>query len=408
MPENTFPPEPIEAFTIPEGSVLLDDDDIVDQRSFAIAGLVKIVKERNLDLPLGSESDLENPNRLVSFNSFAVQIVTAGINADEITIPLNHWYQHGAAPQLLLACHVDDENNLVWFSGVLTGPEFKEVISNQIRNKNEITISSNEFQGGVDRLLRFVRILEKSTIPRVALDEQTQSQWSVESIKKTLQSGISITVVAAGSVIFGSEIFRPRLIGNIAMLSGDPVEVTSYSNRSLLSFESSFTRKFCLLSPNILNTKGNLVATISIDRPLIFSLEPLNEIKVSRNGVILWRKLRNTGEKLIGPISWPSEVTPIRANEKLSLIIRPRGSSPGEEATILLEGNSQESFQQVNDLVNSLGNKKSKWIRAINQQLKKDKTIALTLLFSPKAPDSKVLEQARSSILSKGSCQKSE
>jgi len=403
MPENFPTPEPIEAFTIPEGSILLDAKDLIDPRSFAIAGLKKILIEREIDLPLGPELDLDNPNRLVSLNRFAVQIVTAGINADEITVPMNHWYRNGAAPQLLLACHVDDENNLVWFSGVLTGPEFKKAISNQIGRKNEITISTNEFQGGIDRLLRFVRILETDAIPRMALNEQAQTQSFFEPIKKTLQSGLSVAVFAAGAVILGPAIFRPRLIGNIAMLSGDPIEMSAYKTRSS---DAGTPIEICLLTPNVIATGKDPIARISVDRPIIFTLEPLNEIKVYKNEERLWRQGRTSRTKLIGPISWPSESTPVKANEKLLLKVRKEGSSPGEEATIYLQATSQDSFQNLVDLENSLGNKKSKWIRTINQQLQKDRNLALTLLFSKKAPESKVLDQARTSLLSKEGCEK--
>ena len=403
MPENFPTPEPIEAFTIPEGSILLDVNDLIDPRSFAIAGLKKILIEREIDLPLGPELDLDNPNRLVSLNRFAVQIVTAGINADEITVPMKHWYRNGAAPQLLLACHVDDENNLVWFSGVLTGPEFKKAISNQIGLKNEITISTNEFQGGIDRLLRFVRILETDAIPRMALNEQAQTQSFFEPIKKTLQSGLSVAVFAAGAIIFGPEILKPRLIGNIAMLSGDPIEMSAYKTRSS---DSGAPIEICLLTPNVIATSKKPVAKIAIDRPIVFPLEPLNEIKVYRNGELLWRKGRTSTTNLIGPVSWPSEIAPIRANEKLLLSIRKKGSSPGEEATITLQANSQDSFQKLSDLENFLGNKKSKWIRTINQQLKNDRNLALSLLFSEKAPESKVLNQAKASVLSKEGCKK--
>ncbi|KGG14968.1 MULTISPECIES: hypothetical protein [unclassified Prochlorococcus] len=401
MPENLPTPEPLEAFTIPEGSILLDTNDLIDPRSFAIAGLKKLLIEREIDLALGPELDLDNPNRLISLNRFAVQIVTAGINADEITIPMNHWYRNGAAPQLLLACHVDDENNLVWFSGVLTGPEFKKAISNQIGRKNEITISTNEFQGGIDRLLRFVRILETDAIPRMALNEQAQTQSFLQPIKKTLQSGLSVAVFVAGAVIFGPAIFRPRLIGNIAMLSGDPIEMSAYKTRSSYSGDPI---EICLLTPNVITTSVKPVAKISIDRPIVFPLEPLNEIKVYRNGELLWRKGRTSTINLIGPIPWPNEITPIKANEKLLLSITKKGSSLGEEATITLQANSQESFQKLTDLENSLGNKKSKWISTINQQLKNDRNLALTLLFSEKAPKSKALNQARSIVLSKEGC----
>ncbi len=405
MPEKSPTPEPIEAFAIPEGSILLDANDLIDPRSFAIAGLKKVLTERGIDLPLGPESDLDNPNRLVILNRFAVQIVTAGINADEITVPMNHWYRNGAAPQLLLACHVDDENNLVWFSGVLTGPEFKKIISNQIGLKNEITISINQFQGGIDRLLRFVRILETTAIPRMALNKLSQAQSVIEPIRKTLQSGLSVAVFAAGAIIFGPAIFRPRLVENIAMLSGNPIEMSAYKTRNS---DSGVPIEICLLTPNVITTSKKPVAKINIDRPIIFPLEPLNEIKVYRNGELLWREGRTSTTKLIGLVPWPSEIVPIRANEKLLLSIRKEGSSPGEEAYIYLQANSQASFQKLSDLENSLGNKKSKWISTINKQLKNNQNLALTLLFSEKAPNSKVLDQARATVLSKEGCQKGE
>ena len=71
---------------------------------------------------------------------------------------------------------------------------------------------------------------------------------------------------------------------------------------------------------------------------------------------------------------------------------------------IVLQTTPQESFQKLEDLVIDLGDKKSKWIKAINQQLKKDINIALALLFSEKAPQSKLLDQARGKVLDRDGC----
>ena len=124
MIENTSLPEEMEAFPIPEGAVILDSSEGMTLRELAIAALQKIINDRELTLPLGPELDLNNPKRLLILNRFAIEVVTAGITTDEISIPLAHWYRAGAAPQILLAAQIDEENNVVSFPGVLTCDEF--------------------------------------------------------------------------------------------------------------------------------------------------------------------------------------------------------------------------------------------------------------------------------------------
>ena len=166
MIENNSQPEGMEAFPIPEGAILLDSCEGMTSRELAIAALQKIIKDRELTLPLGPELDLNNPKRLLILNRFAIEVLTVGMTTDEISIPLEHWYRAGAAPQILLAAQIDEENNVVSFTGVLTGEEFKQIVSNQLNNQKEVSISVNEFKGGVDRLLSFVRLLEPSAITR--------------------------------------------------------------------------------------------------------------------------------------------------------------------------------------------------------------------------------------------------
>ena len=51
----------IEAFPIPEGSVLLKTDQSSSFREFSINALKQILEERDLTLPLGPELDIDNP-----------------------------------------------------------------------------------------------------------------------------------------------------------------------------------------------------------------------------------------------------------------------------------------------------------------------------------------------------------
>ena len=408
MIENTSLPEEMEAFPIPEGAVFLDSGEGLTLRELAIAALQKIINDRELTLPLGPELDLNNPKRLLILNRFAIQVVTAGITTDEISIPLENWFRAGAAPQILLAAQIDEENNVVSFPGVLTGEEFKQLFSDQLNNQKEVSLSVNEFKGGVDRLLSFVRLLEPSAITREGFTNK--ADWSWVPITKKIKSSLSIAAVGVAAIVLGPQIFKPRLLGGVAMLSGDPIEITTYtrSYQGLVKGsdqeEPSITA--CLLSPAFVKDKenSNAISLLSIDKPLIFSMDPLNEIKISRKGNILWSQSATIGKRIRGSIPWPIE--PIKAGEKLVLSIRPKGASFGEEANIILQAKSADEFQKIDNTINSLGNSKSKWINIINQNLEKDRNLALTLLFSDQAPKSKILDQARSVVLEKEGCLK--
>ena len=405
MIENTSQSEEMQAFPIPDGAILLDPTDSLTLRELAILALKKTLIERNLTLPLGPVLDINNPKRLLSFNRFAIQVVTTGMTSDEVSIPLDDWYRVGAAPQILLAAQIDDENNVVYFPGVLTGSEVKELVSTRFNNRQqEISLAVDEFKGGVDRLLSFVRLLEPSAITREGLTNEIE--WSWEPVIKRIKTGLSIVAFGAGAIILGPEIFRPKLIGGVAMLSGDLIETSSTTRGEEKDSEVNL-RKICMITPIPIKEKNtDQIANISIDKPLIFALDPLNKLTITRNGNKLWGLSGKSEKRIKGPIPWPIE--PIEAGEKLLLNITPGGFSYNEKATIILQANPEDSLQKLDNVINSLGNKKSRWIKTINENLETDTNLALTLLFSDKAPKSRWLEKARSVVLNKETCLKSE
>ena len=144
----------MDVFEIPKDAIVLNSGVTGEFRKLAVKALQKVLIDRNLNLSLGPQLDLENHNRTLIFNHFAVQLVTSGMYADKIKIPLDEWFKQGLAPQLLLAVQVDDENNVVWFRGVLTASEFNKLVSKNVVGKSEISLSVEVFEGGVERLLR--------------------------------------------------------------------------------------------------------------------------------------------------------------------------------------------------------------------------------------------------------------
>ncbi len=400
MTDNTSQPPSIEAWPIPEGAVLLDEPNTSSWRGLSIIALRQILKERDLNLPLNAQLDIKQPERIFSFNRFAVQLATSGITSDEIIVPLNQWYRRGSAPQLLLAAQVDDENNVVYFPGVLTGPEFEALLAKRRNKTEEISLSLNDFHGGIDRLLSFVRILEPASIPRQGLSNDVSESWSWSSITKKAKAALAVATVAAGTILIGPEIFKPRLIGNLASITLSQVDVPIYTRGSV----AASTLKVCLLSPTILNrdTGSHPVALVKFDQPLILSTIPLNKIQISKGGKTLWQKVGTYENRIEGPIPWP--IAPIKPGEKYLLSIRPIGSSLGEDAKIILQAKPKEDLQKLNALINSLATNEGQWIKTINQKLGSDQGLALTLMFSNQAPPSKVLNRAKSLILEKKGC----
>jgi hypothetical protein len=164
-------PEPLDAFPLPPCAVLLQGASAAaSERDLALQALRQVLAQRRLALPLGPEQDPADPTRLLSLNQFALQLATAGFPSDQITLPPQPWGQPTTAPQLVLAALVDAENDVVWFPGVLTGPEVVSAIGVSPDGPGEeLTLELGVFRGGIDRLLTLVQVLDPAALPRQGL-----------------------------------------------------------------------------------------------------------------------------------------------------------------------------------------------------------------------------------------------
>ena len=160
----------MEAFPVPEGAIQLSPQTPQrTQRQAVIEALQKALKQRHLSIPLGPETALSDEERFLSLNQFAIQLVTAGMVADEMTLNLEPWRIDGAAPQLCMAGLVDEENDVVAIQGVCTNQEIQALTEQCDRSASQLTLETTAFRGGIDRLLTLVQLLEPSAIPKQAL-----------------------------------------------------------------------------------------------------------------------------------------------------------------------------------------------------------------------------------------------
>ncbi|MEB3331811.1 MAG: hypothetical protein VKI83_04910 [Synechococcaceae cyanobacterium] len=175
---TTFlPTDPLDVIPLPETAELLPAEALTTgcdgeahRRALVMVALRQAMADRQLQLPLGPEQEPEDPARLLSLNRFALQLVTAGLLADQIEVPLSFWRTQATAPQLLLAACVDEDGGVVDLPGVLTSEEVqREAGCSRGHTGEALRLDRSLFQGGIDRLLTLVQVLEPDALPRLAI-----------------------------------------------------------------------------------------------------------------------------------------------------------------------------------------------------------------------------------------------
>ena len=410
--------DPIEFLTVPEDTIFIDSQDVLGAREIAILGLKQVIEERSEDINIKKNNwDLINSNKLINLNGFSIQLVVGGIIEDEISVHLDNWYKKHKAPQILLAACVDVENNAVWFPGVLTGDELETLVINKFyqgdTNEKIIHLNIKEFKGGINRLLSFVEILEINALPRSGFNRVNQRNFSWNKLTNNISDSLSDLIsdkgprlalpfafLAVSGVVLGGRTFQPRLMGSMASLPLDPISISKTSR----GLEGINTLKVCPVSPSFRtdNNSSTNLSMMGIDKPVLYFLDEIKEIKLSKNGQVLWSKTSTLDTQINGPIQWP--IKAIKPNEKYLLTVRPIGSMIGEETSIIIQGKEKQSLQKLDEVILSLGKSQNKWSTRIKTEIKQNRDLALALLFAEKAPDSISLRIAKNLLVNRDIC----
>ena len=394
----------IDAYPIPQEAVILDDKKVLDLSQVVMLAIKQIIKDRGISLKIKKKGKNTDEDCVFEINNFSIQVVYTGITSDHIIVPLKRWYKLNDSPQIILAASIDEENNIIFFNEIITAKEFINIFLERNAKNQTFELSLNEFKGGINRLLSFVEILDSKALSKSGLTSKLNSHDSLLKKIGFSRRNISIAALIIGSVIFGPNILRPKLSYDLASISLTQIEVSS-DKRAFLDDPNN--SNLCILSPVIEASNSNeiKISRISFDRPIIYSPYPLNEIIISNNGQELWKKRgRSINDRIEGIIQWPTN--PLKPNQEYLLSITPKGAAPGYSAKIKINTTSYESFKQLEILEKSLGNNASKWIKKIDENLKRDKNLAYALLFSERLPKSQILVEAKNKLISLDKCTK--
>lgn len=389
--DNFFEAKPISDSAV---SINIEKVKSLDQAS--IVALKKVISDENLNLEVKLISSIKDLDCLVEINKFYIQIVITGISSDEAIIPLKRWYQRNSAPQLILAMSIDEENGLIEFPGLITEKEFKRLIKEPNPKNKYVNIPINSFKGGINRLLSMIQILDLEALSREGLRE---SKIRINLLDNLIfhRKKLSLGLLILAGIFATPSLFKPRLVYNLASISANKLEPI-YTRSS--SDENNI--KICLLSPNSSFDGTKNIVNLSFDKPLIFPKTKVEKIIISKNGEIIWSREINSNKKSYKPIQWP--IKPVEPNEEYLISFAQNGISSEEYLDITLKASPQKSFKKLSNEIKKIGSSKSAWIKNINNKLKKEQDMALALLFSEKAPDSKVIEKAKSTVINNNKC----
>ena len=195
-----------EYITYPEESVLLDLSLSLSHWELSIEALKQVIKDRDIK----KEIKIKKQNKYkksLTINDLNIQIALCGLGAEEVTIPLDIWESAHTAPQIILVAQVDDENNIVYFPGILTGSNFIKYIRNNFSRGSSISTPISEFEGGVDILFSYVKFFNKNSLPRIGLNKNS----SFISLNKKNTTSLSLIFLIIIGIFLGKNFVNTRL-----------------------------------------------------------------------------------------------------------------------------------------------------------------------------------------------------
>jgi hypothetical protein len=155
----------------------------------------------------------------------------------------------------------------------------------------------------------------------------------------------------------------------------------------------------CLVSPQPQQQPdGQSVALAFLPRPSIVAAGPLNELRLERNGRLLWRELASSTQAIAGPVAWP--IDPLQPGEMVTLKLRARGASAGDFSVVQLQAVSAQGQQQALAMQRQSD---QQLLGLLDGSSEVQPAMAAEILFGSEQPRSEALRRIRGGLLA-GAC----
>ena len=304
-----------------------------DKWNLVLEALLISIKERDFQDSIKIKK-LNKIRQSFFLNDFHVQVLICSHFDQSVNILDEKLNKNN--PQFLLLAQVDDENNMVYFPGVINADEFNEIVDTYKKENNtEIPISN--FNGGIDLLFSYVNLLNSNVVNRILDLNKSNNLLTEFLLKKNIRFGGSIIVVSLLAAILTPRLLQPDIVSNIENLEGNNFLIASNTRSKDID-----SRNVCILSPRFLKDKN--INYISVDKPVFIFKEKLNEITLIKDNNIIWQDIATLDKRIQSPIIWP--INPISSNKIYTLRIRPVKSSLNQFKEISFKADNN-SFQKI-------------------------------------------------------------
>jgi hypothetical protein len=292
-------------------------------RGLAITALKRELRRRRLPVVVGPELEPEAPERLLLLDGRCTQLICASSLTDEQEVSLASWREAATAPQLLLAAVVDEDHGVVHLPGVLDAAAFVAWASEQDQQGEMARVPLAMFQGGIERLERWLLLLDSEALQRVALAPVGRS--AAGRLTQRLQDGL-----------------RARLDELLeGLLAGRPPQLVPVISAA----RSGGVEAIHLLTPSPeAQQEGIAAASVVCSRPTIWTQQTLAEIQLLDAERQVWRKVARLREPITTPLAWPLD--PLTGGECYTLRLRPWGAPAGSFAEVLLIAPPTETLRK--------------------------------------------------------------
>ena len=186
----------------------------------------------------------------------------------------------------------------------------------------------------------------------------------------------------------------PTLLQRIRQLLGLVQPVAAGGSRGS-------SKQLCLISPQVASLQQ--VAITPTATPTIRVIQPLNEVRIEKDGKPLWRRVASSSNAIEGLIAWPLQ--PLQPGEQLELVLRPRGASGGDAARISLQAASADVLAKTNVLLKSVENNPMAWEAAMDDALQTNNQALAMVLLNARSSASSASDVSLEELIQASSCQ---
>ena len=160
------------------------------------------------------------------------------------------------------------------------------------------------------------------------------------------------------------------------------------------------SKQLCLISPYVTSTQQGAVTPSAT--PTLRVRQPLNEVRIEKDGRTIWRKVASSSQAINGLIPWP--LAPMQPGERLELVLRARGASGADLARVPLQAASTEVLAQTRAVLDGITQNPEAWESAMGQALQSNNKALAVVLLNARSSEASGSDAALEQLIQSTTC----